>query len=210
METILNFIEVHSQNAHWIFFCLIILSGFCLPISEDAIVIAAGAISAIYVPDHILRMIIWLLAGYFLSAWLTYWIGRLLGPKLYNFKWFRRILSKKRMERIKAYFVRNGLLTFMVVRFLPGGARNALFLTSGLSKMPFPLFVLRDGFALIFPFSILFTSGYLFGANLELILHYFEVYSTLAFSIMFSLLALLAAYFWIIRHWLFKNNGTKD
>jgi membrane-associated protein len=205
METVLSFVQMHAQDAHWIFFCLILLSGFNLPVSEDAVIIIGGAITAVYLTEHTLRMVSFLFIASILSAWITYWIGRLLGPKLLSYPWFNRVITQKRIDKIKSYFIEYGLYTFMGVHFLPGAARNALFFTSGLTQMPFRVFALRDGLAVIFPFSILFTTGYLFGGNLDIILHYLKVYSTAAVTFVVLVVVLLVVGYWILGHRIFPK-----
>lgn len=185
MESILTFVCEHAVHAHWIIFTLLLLAGLNVPISEDLLLLTGGAIaSSCLSPEHKISLFVWLYFGCWFSAWEAYWIGRLLGPKLYEFRWFSHILTPKRIEKLHYYYEKFGILTFMVGRFIPGGARNALFMTSGLGKMPFWKFVLRDGFACIFSTSILFYLGHVFGENHELLFHYFKTYNFIFLTIL--------------------------
>lgn len=138
---------VYAHSAYWILFTLLMLSGLFLPISEELILITGGAIAGNCIPEHTLHLFLWVYAGAWLSAWEVYWIGRLAGPKLYDLRGIKRYLTKKRVDRLHHYYEKFGIFTFIVGRFLPGGVRNTLFLTSGLGKMPFMKFILRDGIA---------------------------------------------------------------
>jgi len=180
MESLLTFTCEHANSAHWVLFLLIMLAGLNVPLSEDILLITGGAIASSCIPEHTTRMFIWLFMAAWLSAWEAYWIGRLLGPKLYDIKWFSHILTIKRIERLHRFYERFGILTFFVGRFIPGGVRNALFMTSGLGKMPFHKFILRDFPACLLSASVIFYIGYLFGENFQVVIDYFKTYNTIA------------------------------
>jgi membrane-associated protein len=204
MESILNFICAHAENAHWIFFGLLLLAGLSIPISEDLILLTAGAIANICIPEHAFRLFIWVFIGCWVSAWEAYWIGRKLGPKLYEIRWFRHILTPKRTARLHHYYEKFGIFTFIVGRFIPGGARNALFMTSGLGKMPFLTFVFRDGFACFISSNVLFFLGYLFAENYKIIIKYFKTYDLIALIIF--LLAIATGLFFLV--WRSRSKST--
>lgn len=158
------------------------LTGFSIPISEDALLLMAGAIGGICGHDQntILQLYFWVFLACWLSAWEAYWVGRLLGPKLLGIKWFRHILTEQRLLKIKKLLERFGIFTFIVGRFIPGGVRNALFMTSGLIKMPFSLFIMRDIGAALFASGVLFYVGHLFGSNFTDLLKTFKAYQEIA------------------------------
>jgi len=177
MESLFSYTCAHAHQAHWVIFCLLLLTGLSLPISEDVILLVGGAIANTCIPDHALRLYIWAFLGSYLSAWEAYWIGRILGPRLYQIPLFRRVVTRRRLQVLRNHYARLGIFTFIVGRFCPGGIRNALFMTSGLTKMPFHLFILRDGFACLISSSLIFTIGYQFGQHFDLVLHYFHRYA---------------------------------
>lgn len=177
MESLLDFICLHAAYAHFIFFGLLMLAGLNVPISEDVVLLTGGAIASLCIPDHALRLFIWIFLGCWISAWEAYWIGRLLGPKLYKISWFSRFLTAEKIERLHSYYERFGIFTFIVGRFIPGGVRNALFITTGLGKMPFPKFIVRDGIACFLSNSILFSTGYAFAKHYWTIISYFKTYN---------------------------------
>jgi membrane-associated protein len=180
MESILSLICEQSHNAYWIIFCLLLLAGLNVPISEDFLLIVGGVIASTCFIEptrfEIFFLYSWIYAGCWLSAWEAYWIGRLLGPKLYRIRWFSHVITVKRIEVLHYYYEKFGILTFIVGRFIPGGVRNALFMTSGLGKMPFLRFITRDGLACLISSATVFYLGYFFGNNYGLLLHYFKQY----------------------------------
>jgi len=191
MEDILAYICEHADNAHWIAFLLLMLAGLNIPISEDIMLLGGGAIASTCIPDHALRLYIWIFLGCYISAWEAYWIGRLLGPKLYRISLFKGIITPERMEWLRHYYAKFGVFTFIVGRFVPGGVRNALFMSSGLTKMPFYLFILRDGIACLISTSILFNIGYHLGKNIDTVIYYVHRYTSFFVVILVVLLALL-------------------
>lgn len=171
--------------AAWMFAFLILLAGISVPVSIDVILILAGAIASTCLPEKTYTLFAALFLACWVSAWEAYWIGRVLGPKLYDFRWFKHILTLKRIERLHYYYEKFGFLTFMVGRFIPGGVRNALFITSGLGKMPFHKFILRDFPACLLNTSFLYYLGYMFGSNYEIIIAYFKRYNSVVLVILF-------------------------
>lgn len=194
METIINYVCEHAHHAPWILFTLLLLSGLNIPFSEDLILLSAGAIASRCIPEYKLLLFISVLMGCYLSAWEGYWIGRLLGPKLYRYRLFSRIMTYERIEWLRHYYAKYGVFTFIVGRFCPGGIRNVLFISSGLTKMPFQLFILRDGLAAFISCNVFFHVGYAFGANLEKLKYYFEKYSLGFFILIFLIVTVWLLY----------------
>ena len=194
MEEVLNFICNHAENAHLFLFSLLMLAGLSLPISEDLILLTGGAMASRCTPDNIPHFFLWIYFGCWISAWEAYWIGRLLGPRLFRIKWFHHILSPKRTEKLHHYYEKFGIFTFIVGRFIPGGVRNALFMTSGLGKMPFLKFIMRDGLACFFSTSAIFYIGYKFGENFETLIKHAKLIESIALIIVTSLIIFLLAF----------------
>lgn len=198
MESIFTFACAHAHNAHWIFFLLLMLAGFSLPISEDLILLSAGALASTCIPNETLFLFAWVYAGCWISAWIAYTIGRKLGPKVYDLRWFRHIITRSRIERLHHYYEKFGVFTFIVGRFIPGGVRNALFMTAGLGKMPFLTFILRDGFACLISASVIFYIGYSLGANYESVIHYLKTYNEVVIvCIVLIIVTILTRVWWI-------------
>ena len=165
IDAAFTYICENAIHAHWILFLLLLLSGLNLPISEDILLLGGGAIASTCLPkgnEYVIQLYFWIFLGCYLAAWEGYWIGRILGPNLYRFQLFRSLLTQQRLDKLRHYYAKYGIFTFIIGRFFPGGVRSALFLSSGLTKMPFPLFILRDGFACLLSTFTLFNIGYHF------------------------------------------------
>jgi len=187
MESFFQFVCQHADHAHFIIFGLLMLAGLNVPISEDFLLITAGAIANLCIPEHKLYLFAWVFAGCWISAWEAYAVGRILGPKLYKIKWFSHILPPERIDRLHHYYEKFGIFTFIIGRFIPGGVRNALFISSGLGKMPFLKFILRDGIACLISSTTIFLLGYVFAEYYDEVIAYLKKYNQLALFIFLAL-----------------------
>lgn len=200
-DAFLDFMCFHAPVAHYYLFGLLLLAGLNIPISEDLILIAGGILAAICVPEHYWLMLAWLYAGCLISAYEAYWLGRTVGHRLHTLPGFRHIVTAHRVAVFHRFIERFGLLTFMVGRFIPGGARNAIFITSGMGRMPFVVFALRDGFAAIFSTFLLYSLGYWFGDNYQELLGYVHTYHHAVLGILAVLFITGLSYLWYHRSW---------
>ncbi|MCB1112573.1 MAG: DedA family protein [Chlamydiales bacterium] len=196
MESLFDSLCLYADQAHWIIFLLLMLAGLNFPISEDILLLTGGAIASTCIPESTYYLYAWIYMGCWISAWEVYWIGRLLGPKLYRYQWFLRFVNPERVEKLHYYYEKFGVWTFIVGRFIPGGVRNALFMSAGLGKMPFVKFILRDGFACIFSSATLFTIGYQFGKNYKIIVDYIKTYNLVIIGIIITIILIFAGYHW--------------
>lgn len=91
-----------------------------------------------------------------------------------------RLVKRESIERkintMKDYFRAYGGKTLFLGRFIPFGVRNIIFMTCGLIKLPLSRFMIIDLCAVICTSTILFTLGYSFGNNYELIFPYLNKY----------------------------------
>ncbi|KAF3361706.1 hypothetical protein PHSC3_001736 [Chlamydiales bacterium STE3] len=182
MDNIFQYICENAHHAGMIMFVLLLLAGLNVPISEDIVLLTGGAIVSTCAPSQYLSIYLWVFLGCWISAWEAFWIGRLLGPKLYHISWFNWAITEQRISKLSYYYEKFGFFTFIIGRFIPGGIRNALFMTSGMSKMPFLVFIARDGIAALISTSIIFYIGYVFSQNYDLIILHFTAFSKIFLS----------------------------
>ncbi|HSX26316.1 MAG TPA: DedA family protein [Chlamydiales bacterium] len=193
METLIQFIFEHAQYAHWIVFGALMLAGINVPISEDLMIIFSAVLAATVVPENIYKLFAAVFLGCYISDWACYWVGRSLGPKLWNISWFAKTFDRKRIDQIHAYYAKYGFFTLLVGRFIPFGVRNCLFLTAGLGRMPFGRFLLSDGIACICSNTILFTVAYQVGKNYQTLLESIKTFNIFLFS---AFVVLIIAFIW--------------
>ncbi len=144
MESFMQWILEHAGQAHWIMFFGILLAGFNIPISADLLIIGAAVLAATVVPENMWLLFGSVFFGCLFSAHIAYWLGRLLGTQLLKLRFFSHLLPQERLLKIQGFYEKYGLLTLIIGRFIPLGVRNAIFMTSGISKVSFGKFALRD------------------------------------------------------------------
>jgi len=181
MEAMLDYLCAHADQAHLVIVGLLLLAGLNMPFSEDLLVIAGGMITATCVPERLWPMFLWIYTGCVLSAYIAYALGRILGPHVHKIPWLHHAASPERVASLGAWLRRFGLLSFFIGRMIPFGVRNALFITCGLSRMPFVSFAWRDAVSALFSTSLLFYLGFLFGENYESLIVYFHTYEKIIF-----------------------------
>ncbi len=199
MEFITSLIADHAAHAHWIIFFSFILSGFNIPISEDLLIITGALLASNVIPENALKIFLFIFMGAYISDNMVYWIGRLLGPGLSKWKWFSKAFSKKRLEKAQNFFIKRGILALFIGRLIPFGIRNCLFITAGMSKMPFGKFMLGDGFACMFSNAVLFSFSFFLGKNIQQFFNQFKFIIFIAFI-------LLMLIFWYSKKRIKKAN----
>ena len=144
MDLILLYIQANVIYAPAIIFGLLMLAGFNLPVSEDAMLFIT-ALLAVKNPDMASTLYVSVFLGCYLSDLICYFfVGRYLGHKMFNVKFFAKMVTQERLEMITSFYSKYGILTLILGRFIPFGVRNALFISAGLGKMNALKFCLSD------------------------------------------------------------------
>lgn len=192
LATLTDLLIQNSQHAHWLIFSLLILAGFNFPISEDFMLIISGMLASTVIPENTFQLFFCVFLGCYLSDWIAYYLGRSLGPRLWQFPWFAKAVPRRMFCRLKVFYSKYGFLTLLVGRFIPFGVRNCLFITAGMTRMSFLRFIISDGIACLISNTCLFSLAYCFGKKYPLLLEYVRLYNVLIFTV-FALLVLACA-----------------
>ncbi len=183
METILLFLKDHALHAHWFILAGLLLAGLNLPISIDVLLIVAAILSSQFIPENTYILYFTLLGGCYFSGWIAYFLGRKLGPKLQKVPLFKHLLSQKKIKSMQIFYEKKGIWAFIIGRFIPFGVRNALFMTSGVSKMPFLRFALLDAIACFIWVTAFFSLLFNVGQNFETIWTHVKTFNLFIFLI---------------------------
>lgn len=182
MDQIYHFITQHANIAPWIIFGLFLLAGMNIPISIDILIIMASILSATLLPHKVIPLFLACLCGCYFSAWIAYWIGRLLGKKFIETRLGKKLFPKERLEKIGLFYARYGFLTLLIGRFIPFGIRNGIFMSSGMARSPFMLFLTRD----ILPCTIWTSSSFFLfhslGTHFDVLIDYMKIINISLFS----------------------------
>lgn len=182
LESILNYISAHQSHAPWVVFGSLILAGMNVPISIDVILVFCAFLAASTLPELTYPFYFTILIGCTLSGWIAYAIGRFFGLRVLSTPFFSKLIPEKRLETVTSYYEKYGVYTLVVGRFIPFGVRNCIFLTTGISRMPFLKFALIDFIACSAWTSVMFFSFYQLGRNFDLLLHHLKMLNIVLFS----------------------------
>lgn len=181
MEALSEWIIQHAHLAHYFIFGAILLAGLNIPISADLMVIISAVLAATVIPENTIPLFLSIFLGCYFSAWIAFWVGRKLGARLSRFSFFAKIFPPERLEKVKHFYEKYGIWTLIIGRFIPFGVRNCIFMTSGMSKMHFGTFVIRDIFACFIWSSTTFYLFYSLGQNYQLLYQYAKTFNLLIF-----------------------------
>lgn len=154
-------------------FILLIAGGIGLPFPEDAtlilcgVLISAGDIKAI-------PAILTVYAGLLCGDTILYHFGKKFGRKVVTHKWFHRVLSPEKLEKVEKRFIKHSVLAILIGRHVMG-FRAQLFLVSGILRMPYWRFILTDAVSAVFTMALMVGIGYKGGEELPEIREHLRV-----------------------------------
>ncbi len=186
-----------SSYVQYISFGLLMLSGLCMPISEDIVFILSASIAATVVPENMYYIFAGCFLGAYLSDIMAYFIGRhgintiLHCRLLIRLKLINPEKMESRIGIMRDYFASYGGKTLFFGRFIPFGMRNVIFMTCGFIRMNPMKFMIIDFCAVTCTSLILFSLGYSFGNNYEVIFPYFNRYKFILLIMVFGLLIII-------------------
>ena len=131
-------------------------------IPATAVMIAIGGLIGAGTLDPV-PVYIWAVAGAILGDWLSYWIGRRIGPSVYR----RWPLNRHRpmVARTRLFFRKYGFLSVFFGRFL-GPVRATIPLVAGVMEMARKPFQLANLLSALLWVPLMFAPGYLAGSSL--------------------------------------------
>lgn len=162
VTSILPYICESSDKAPFLIFGLFIASGFFLPISEELLFLLAGVLAGTCMDHTKPKMYVAALSGSVIAAWQVFFIGRLCRNRWQNIPLLTYILRQKHLDQLRVWTEKWGVSLFFIVRFCPGGIRNAFFLSSGINRIPFSYFAPRDFAAAVVACTCFFSLGVFF------------------------------------------------
>ncbi|UPA11937.1 DedA family protein [Borrelia venezuelensis] len=164
MHIILEFIDLNIAYSPIVFFGLLILAGFNIPISEDAIVIMGGILSS-RKNEYTILIFLGIFWGAYIGDIISFYIGKLLANKFLK----QKKQTNKLIDKMNYYYKRYGSLTLLFGRFIPFGFRNAIFISAGMGNMSTSNFLITDFFAAMISITTYFTLSFKIGESFKLI-----------------------------------------
>lgn len=141
-------------------FISLFLTGLGAPWPEDVILITSGFLVDLGFGSF-LGATIASFAGIIVSDTMVYALGYVGGREILTRKPFNKIIKAILVEKIEKLFRRWGKIIVFFGRF-GAGLRSPIFFTCGVSKFPYPLFLLFDGLAALLSVPLFIYLGGLF------------------------------------------------
>lgn len=102
----------------------------------------------------------------------NYWIGRTIGPKVFN-KEDSLFFHRRHLERTEQFYNKYGSRAVIIARFVPIVRTFAPFV-AGIGKMPYPRFILFSSIGSILWVTVCLGAGVMFG-EMEVVKKHFEL-----------------------------------
>ncbi|MBA4418980.1 MAG: DedA family protein [Syntrophus sp. (in: bacteria)] len=178
-------IEAYGLWTYLILFLIIFLeTGLVVTpfLPGDSLLFAAGAFAAKGSLDVAWLFLLLSVAG-ILGDTVNYWIGNLVGPKIFHGK-ANRFLNKEHLKKTHHFYKKYGGKTIIIARFIPIIRTFAPFV-AGIGSMKYGRFIIYNIVGGIAWIAICLFAGYLFG-NLPIVKKNFSlvIFAIIIISIM--------------------------
>lgn len=137
----------------------------------DSLLFAVGAFAARGSLDVVVALVV-LAAAAILGDTVNYWIGAIVGPKVFH-KENVRFLNRKHLDRTHEFYERYGGKTIVIARFVPIVRTFAPFV-AGIGKMTYGRFLSYNVFGGLAWVAAFVMVGYGFG-NIPIVKRYFTL-----------------------------------
>lgn len=184
--------NVSDHLALLLVFLFLLACGLGLPFPEEIPLFAAGYL--VYDGSCTYPVALGVcMAGIMLGDLALFTIGNRMGLTVFEHRWFKRIVTRKRLRLSRQYFKRHGIRIVFFGRFV-AGLRAPIFLTAAILRMRITTFFLIDLAAALISVPVLIYLAYYFGAELEQAAHFFRRAKLLLLAVLGT--ALIAFVIW--------------
>lgn len=191
----LNHLIPYGHYGYLIMFGTLLACGFGFPMPEDVVLITGGILSARGITDFSTTFAV-CMAGVLVGDGVVFTIGRKMGPRIKETRFFNRMMTPEREKQVMRWFSKYGDKVIFFARFAPG-LRMPLFLTAGMYQVSPWKFLALDGFAAIISVPVWIWVGYIFGANLETLEAKIQQFQLGIYSIVGGLLVIILATWYV-------------
>ncbi|MDD4880317.1 MAG: DedA family protein [Gallionellaceae bacterium] len=157
------FVEQYGVWVYALLFLIVFMeTGFVVTpfLPGDSLLFVAGAVAAaggMALPLVILTLVVAALSG----DNVNYWIGRLVGPRLFRFEG-SRWLKQENLDRTHAFMERHGAKAIIIARFVPI-VRTFVPFVCGLGRLTYVRFLGFSVIGALLWVGLLVPAGYFFG-----------------------------------------------
>jgi len=184
---LLGFLLSHGSYA--LLFGALVGGGLGLPLPEDLVLLTGGALAHLGVVRLPLAIGV-CMAGVLCGDLLLFHTARKLGPKVYEQRWIRRLLTPERRTRISRLYARHGGRVIFFGRYM-SVLRVLVFAMAAVQGVRTRTFLFWDALALSLSAPLIVVLGYVFARSIDRVAAGFGRVEHLLAIIVGSALALL-------------------
>jgi membrane protein DedA with SNARE-associated domain len=189
-------------------FVVLLLCGLGLPLPEDVALLAGGYLVHRGITRYPITLAV-SLVGVVAGDNSLFFLGRHFGSGLVRYFGLTRPGSKVQIDRIRRFMRRHGHRAIFYARFL-AGLRALIYLTAGSFGVTPVRFFLYDLLGAVISVPIVVSLGYLFGEQLEQVIHYLGGFERLILVVVGLSLAIYATRFLFTRTSAAKTSSTPE
>lgn len=198
----LQFISAYLEHFTYAgLFVILMLCGLGLPLPEDAALLAGGYLvhrGVIQLPWTVAVALLGVVSG----DNSLFFIGRHFGTNVVRYLGLKSAERRGQIDRIQGFMDRHGHRAILYARFL-AGFRALVYLTAGSFGVRPSVFLVYDVVGALISVPIVVSIGYLFGAQIEAVIHYLGGFERLIF-----VLALLSIGIYVTRTIVISRNNA--
>jgi len=187
-----EFVALTGPRALWILFGAAMVEYVFPPFPGDTVTLL-GAYYSVVGALPIPAVFAAVMAGSVVGSALDYLVGLRLRDWTRSGtapRWVLRWISLERLRRIEENWKRKGDLLILFNRFVPA-IRGAFFVAAGMGGIGFRRVMILGAVSASLWNGLLLAVGYMVGANLERLEHFFHTYSTVAWIVLAGVALLL-------------------
>jgi membrane protein DedA with SNARE-associated domain len=168
-------------------FVVLLMCGLGLPLPEDVALLAGGYLVHRGITRYPLTLLV-SLVGVVAGDNSLFFLGRRFGTGLVRYFGISRPDSQLQIERIRGFMDRHGHRAIFYARFL-AGLRALIYLTAGSFGVSPGRFLIYDFLGAVISVPVVVSLGYVFGGELEAMIHYVGGFERLLWIIVLLSLA---------------------
>jgi len=195
LDFLILFLTAHSELFIYLaLFSVLILAGVGFLLPEEITLLGGGFLVYGGFSNLIITILVCFL-GITIGDFIIFSLGRKWGNDIIKHRYLACFISEKRLNRAKKFFKGHGMKTVFIARFVPG-FRAVTFATAGTLKMKVSHFITINSLAAMISVPLLVFIGYLFGANIDLIVKVVTRADALIIISITSVIGLAISYHW--------------
>ncbi len=154
-----------EQGSYWLMIAALVAAGLGLPLPEDIVMISGAILAQRGITDLGLTVAA-LAVGVFLGDSALFFIARAIGPRIYEWRFMKRLMPPARRAWLEGHIARHGSAVVFFARHV-AGFRGPTFAICAIHGISYVRFILWDLLALAISLPVWMGIGWFFSDRIE-------------------------------------------